>query len=331
MFTLTKSQNHRPRVWGTGKILLIIDDPYSSQLLHTTLTRAGHEVWKASDVEEAQQYTGSHAVDVILMDLWWPRPWEVEFLRRGQDQSAAEVIVLIGPPASETRDPAVDLSGFVCIEKPPAPDLLCGWIARMLAFKALRSRLEEGVGAVEEQLGALQQEVEGVRARNRRIMEEAWPTGAGAGALREPELHLLVASNRELIVRGVRQIVAECFHARVEGAKDTGDLFARAEERKWEVLVLDVELSGSRTVEVVRHLHEHDHRPGGLVVLCRGPDARFLSALLAAGIRCGVDEHSSVHVWLEAIEAARQGIFFLSQELEEVLSRGTGSHVYYCA
>ena len=70
MFTLTKSQNHRPRVWGTGKILLIIDDPYSSQLLHTTLTRAGHEVWKASDVEEAQQYTGSHAVDVMLVDLW---------------------------------------------------------------------------------------------------------------------------------------------------------------------------------------------------------------------------------------------------------------------
>ena len=55
------------------KVLLVEDDPFLSQLLGTRMQRAGLEVDKAMDGEEAVNYLKSNKPDLILLDLILPK------------------------------------------------------------------------------------------------------------------------------------------------------------------------------------------------------------------------------------------------------------------
>ncbi len=55
------------------KVLLVEDDPFLSQLLGTRLQRAGLEVDKAMDGEEAMNYLKNNRPDLVLLDLILPK------------------------------------------------------------------------------------------------------------------------------------------------------------------------------------------------------------------------------------------------------------------
>ncbi|MCL5006656.1 MAG: response regulator [Patescibacteria group bacterium] len=57
----------------TKKVLLVEDDPFLSQLLMTRMQRAGLEVGRVADGEEAINFLKSNKPDLILLDLILPK------------------------------------------------------------------------------------------------------------------------------------------------------------------------------------------------------------------------------------------------------------------
>lgn len=57
----------------TKKVLLVEDDPFLSQLLSTRMQKAGLDVSKAMDGEEAINFLKDNKPDLVLLDLILPK------------------------------------------------------------------------------------------------------------------------------------------------------------------------------------------------------------------------------------------------------------------
>jgi DNA-binding response OmpR family regulator len=116
-----------------GTIIVLADDEPELRAIYSTCLRAaGHEVWEASDGEEAIGLVVEHRPSLLILDVWMPRVngFEVlERLRLATCASNLKVVMLSNLGDSDTR-----LEGF-------AVGVSDFWI-KGLSLAELRDRVE---------------------------------------------------------------------------------------------------------------------------------------------------------------------------------------------
>ncbi|MDE2144597.1 MAG: response regulator [Patescibacteria group bacterium] len=91
----------------TKKVLLVEDDPFLSQLLSTRMQRAGLEVSKAVDGEEAVNFLKQNKPDLVLLDLILPKKSGFQVLEEMKgDPLIKEAPVIIISNLSQESDVA---------------------------------------------------------------------------------------------------------------------------------------------------------------------------------------------------------------------------------
>lgn len=125
-----------PQAWqGSGRVLIVEDEPMVAAVLRRTLEKAGLEVRLAADgVEGLERLAREGPFSLALVDLSMPRMGGIELLKRMQAEgSPVPVVLMSGYDQSETAgelDPAA-LAGF--LHKPFLPEAVLRAVREALA------------------------------------------------------------------------------------------------------------------------------------------------------------------------------------------------------
>jgi two-component system sensor histidine kinase ChiS len=123
-----------------GVIIVLADDEPELRAIYSACLRAaGHEVWEASDGEEAVDLVIARKPSLLILDVWMPRVngFEVlERLRQASHCSNLRVVMLSNLGDSDTR-----LEGF-------AVGVADYWI-KGLSLADLRGRVERLMADIE--------------------------------------------------------------------------------------------------------------------------------------------------------------------------------------
>ena len=304
-------------------VLLIDDDPCLLEL-RGILTEAGHDVHTAPNAEDAQKHLDQHTYDAILMELRLPGMNGLEFLRLFRARtppSPTAVIILTGHPDGETINEALRQGAYAYVAKPVSPELLCSMIAQVVETRYLRAVMEKQVGSVERDLEVFQEDVDRLHHTvDEVVLRETLPTSPEGNVTGEPEQQVLVASTRDVVRKGLRQIVTDSLRARVVEAKDWPALLSQVRSGRWDIIVLDMDVGGRSTAEMVEELKQRGAR--AVIVLCRSGQKPPVRQLLDAGVAGCLIETCDASHWMEAMTMAREGGVFVCPELADLVAGG---------
>lgn len=101
------------------RVLLVDDDPQVLAATARRLERAGFEVERQRDGEEAIKRLGSGSFEAVVTDISMPGVDGIELLRRVREQDRdVPVLLVTGNPSLETAASAVELGAFKYLFKP---------------------------------------------------------------------------------------------------------------------------------------------------------------------------------------------------------------------
>ena len=98
---LQREAKRLPTRTQTVRILLVEDEPVTSQVFARALQRNGHHVRVAKDGMQAIHALRDETPDVVVLDLGLPTMPGIEVLRRLREGSSASVPVIVVSGASE--------------------------------------------------------------------------------------------------------------------------------------------------------------------------------------------------------------------------------------
>src|SRR5262249_47943797 len=123
-----RAMNREPTPVPNGRPMsvLVVDDESPFRLvMKSQLAASGHQVECVESGEAALESLGTHAFDVILLDLRMPGPGGLETLRRIREaRIPSEVVVLTGAPDFDDCVSAMKLGAFHYLRKPTEPALI---------------------------------------------------------------------------------------------------------------------------------------------------------------------------------------------------------------
>ena len=92
-----KMETQADKPYQDKKILVVEDDPYTSELISNVLATRGFNVVSVGTGEEAIEYTKSHLPDLIVLDLLLPQidGWEVCSVMRRPGAKTAKIPILV--------------------------------------------------------------------------------------------------------------------------------------------------------------------------------------------------------------------------------------------
>ncbi|WP_374436225.1 sigma-54-dependent transcriptional regulator [Inhella sp.] len=163
---------------GTGKLLLVDDEPAFQRLGGAFLRSLGHQVLLAGDGAQAQAQFAEHAPELVLLDLAMPPSMDPE---RGLElippfAARVPVVVLTGHGEHELALRAAELGAWDFISKPIDPELLRFVVARALRKARLeaelaRLRAAQAAADADDDLGLIGNSapMQGLRAMLRRV------------------------------------------------------------------------------------------------------------------------------------------------------------------
>jgi len=96
------------------RVLIVDDDPSVQKVIHSRLERKGHEVFCASNGEEALAQAGAHEIEVVVSDIRMPGLDGFAVL----EQIKAPTILVTGHGDKESAIRAVSAGAFAFFEKP---------------------------------------------------------------------------------------------------------------------------------------------------------------------------------------------------------------------
>ncbi len=132
-FTATKN---RKTVKVMGKTILIVDDSESiRELVSFTLKKAGHNVLKAIDGQDALKYIGKEEIHLIITDLHMPVMNGIELIkkvRKIEECKRIPILFLTTESQKERKLQAKEAGATGWIIKPFVPAKLIAALNRVL-------------------------------------------------------------------------------------------------------------------------------------------------------------------------------------------------------
>ncbi len=129
-----------------ARLLVVDDDPTDRVILADILERMGHEVYVASDGEEAFKTYLKNSIEIVITDLEMPRVDGLEFIESVRALFPRAVIIAVSGKGQAALDEAKRRGAFMAFSKPVDPQELRKAIAE--ADLDSLGRKQEDVGAV---------------------------------------------------------------------------------------------------------------------------------------------------------------------------------------
>ena len=124
-----------PSSRGSGRILVVDDEPHIRRVLSVVLEGRGYEVMMASDGLQGLDELGNDAVDLVILDLMMPGANGLEILskiRTDPRRSDTPVIILTAKGQDTDRDAALAGGANDFLTKPFSPKKLIARIDEIL-------------------------------------------------------------------------------------------------------------------------------------------------------------------------------------------------------
>ena len=126
-----------------SRILIIEDDPDTTELIRLYLVRDGHQVLTASDGVQGLRLAQEDAPDLIVLDLMLPRMDGLEVCRRVRQNSQTPIIMLTARVEEEDRLGGFDMGADDYVTKPFTPRELAARVRAVLR-RATRDAMDRG-------------------------------------------------------------------------------------------------------------------------------------------------------------------------------------------
>ena len=126
-----------------SRILIIEDDPDTTELIRLYLVRDGHQVLTASDGVQGLLLAQEDAPDLIVLDLMLPRMDGLEVCRRVRQISQTPIIMLTARVEEEDRLGGLDMGADDYVTKPFTPRELAARVRAVLR-RAARDAMDRG-------------------------------------------------------------------------------------------------------------------------------------------------------------------------------------------
>jgi DNA-binding response OmpR family regulator len=124
-------------------VLIVEDDPITTDFVQRYLRRDGHRVLTAADGEEGLRIARERKPDLVVLDLMLPKLGGIEVCRALRAESDVAVIMLTARVEEEDRLTGLDVGADDYMTKPFSPRELA---ARVRAVLRRASRLEDDNG-----------------------------------------------------------------------------------------------------------------------------------------------------------------------------------------
>ncbi len=119
-----------------ARVLVVDDDEGDRVVLRTILERAGHQVWVASDGDEALTQFQGKGIEVVVTDLQMRNVHGLELITVLRELNPKPAIVAISGTGEAQLDMARLLGAARALTKPVRPDLLLAAVADLSAPNA---------------------------------------------------------------------------------------------------------------------------------------------------------------------------------------------------
>jgi DNA-binding NarL/FixJ family response regulator len=138
-------------------------------------------------------------------------------------------------------------------------------------------------------------------------------------------IHILIADDHAVVRHGLRKILSDFPDMSIEGeAADAEELMRVLAERSWDVLILDISMSGRSGIDAFEDLHR---RYPKLPVLFFSlmPEEQFAARLLRAGAAGYVTKDSPTEEIVTAIRKVSEGRRYISPAMAERIASDLGA------
>ena len=145
---------------GSGRLLIVEDNPANRDLLRRRLEKEGHQVWEAENGVQALEKLGDGQFDLLLLDVLMPEMDGFEVLARVKQNPRLEglpVIMISALDEIQSVVRCIEMGAEDYLPKPFDPVLLRARIGASLEKKRLRDRERRKTAELEEALQRLKE------------------------------------------------------------------------------------------------------------------------------------------------------------------------------
>lgn len=133
-------------------------------------------------------------------------------------------------------------------------------------------------------------------------------------------IRVMIADDHAVVRRGLRQILSETDDIQVVGeASNADEARAQTREVRWDVLVLDMNMPGGSSFELLKDVRAQDPK-AKVLVLTMFPEEQYGVRCIRAGASGFLSKESAPDKLLEAVRKLAQGGKYISVELAEALA-----------
>jgi two-component system invasion response regulator UvrY len=133
-------------------------------------------------------------------------------------------------------------------------------------------------------------------------------------------IRVLIADDHAVVRRGLSQILSETPDISVEGEAATfGEARALASEKRWDVLILDINMPGGTGLELLAELRR-DNPKAQVLILTVSSEEEYAVRAIRAGAAGFLNKESAPEELVEAVRRLAAGGRYLSAEVAEALA-----------
>ena len=135
-------------------------------------------------------------------------------------------------------------------------------------------------------------------------------------------ISVLVADDHAVVREGLKLILQREFQNGVIGeAQNAADVLAQVQDRRWNLLILDLSMPGKGALEILREIKQL--RPDlRILILSMYPESQFAARTLRAGADGYVSKDSGHDEFIRAIRVILGGQKYISAQLAGTIARG---------
>jgi two-component system invasion response regulator UvrY len=140
-------------------------------------------------------------------------------------------------------------------------------------------------------------------------------------------ISVLIVDDHPIVRQGVMQILAETDDIRIEGEAENGDqALERCAERRWDVIILDINMPGRNGIETAKLIRER-HPDATMLMLSIHSESHIAMRALKAGAAGYVTKQSVPDQLIHAIRRVHSGRRYITPELAADIADNLGRDV----